>query len=355
MSATAAGSVLLNRFQELSSQLSDSQQQQQQQQHQQQQATTASLLGGNGSFLDGFSQQQSAGGIQSNLRHLEMANELMAAQRRLSLGFGAGGNSGGLTSNSSLQQQLHGMSGGDPHSFNPSGSMLNNFSAKNTNQPFSLAAAAGLDPFQGGDTSNLEGLMASQLQQQQQQQNHNQQNHLQQQQHLSLQQQLMMAAAQQQERRHSLSGAGIGAMDSALGMQLSMMAQQQPTFAGSDFSSSQHQFTQFQQQSQLNKTQDLDQQNPDSQDETDSLGGKAHHILSTADDSKAKPARKKKAKTFPEKLMQAITSHGEEDAVAWLPDGKSFVIVNDDLFVDQVLNKVFKESKYSSFVRKLHR
>jgi hypothetical protein len=65
--------------------------------------------------------------------------------------------------------------------------------------------------------------------------------------------------------------------------------------------------------------------------------------------------KKKRAKTFPEKLMQSMMEYADEEAVAWLPDGKSFVIVNPDLFCDDVLNKVFKESKYASFVRKLHR
>lgn len=65
--------------------------------------------------------------------------------------------------------------------------------------------------------------------------------------------------------------------------------------------------------------------------------------------------KKKRAKSFPEKLMQAMMENADEEAVAWLPDGKSFVIVNPDLFCNEVLNKIFKESKYASFVRKLHR
>jgi hypothetical protein len=65
--------------------------------------------------------------------------------------------------------------------------------------------------------------------------------------------------------------------------------------------------------------------------------------------------KKKKTKTFPEKLMRAMMEHNDEDAIAWLPDGKSFVIVNPDLFCGEMLRHVFKESKYASFVRKLHR
>ena len=53
--------------------------------------------------------------------------------------------------------------------------------------------------------------------------------------------------------------------------------------------------------------------------------------------------------------MQALIEHTDEEAVAWLPDGKSFVIVNPDVFCNDVLNKIFKEAKYASFVRKLHR
>ncbi|KAL7572357.1 hypothetical protein ACA910_021569 [Epithemia clementina (nom. ined.)] len=47
--------------------------------------------------------------------------------------------------------------------------------------------------------------------------------------------------------------------------------------------------------------------------------------------------------------------YASDDAFTWHPDGKSFVIVNDDIFVQKVLSKDFKASKYSSFVRKLHR
>lgn len=75
----------------------------------------------------------------------------------------------------------------------------------------------------------------------------------------------------------------------------------------------------------------------------------------TAKLNQMKKEKKKRAKTFPEKLMQALIEHSDEEAVAWLPDGKSFVIVNPDLFCDDVLSNVFKISKYASFVRKLHR
>lgn len=64
---------------------------------------------------------------------------------------------------------------------------------------------------------------------------------------------------------------------------------------------------------------------------------------------------KKRAQTFPEKLMLAMSEYAKEDAVAWLPDGKSFVVVSPDIFCDTVLARAFKETKYASFVRKLHR
>jgi len=66
--------------------------------------------------------------------------------------------------------------------------------------------------------------------------------------------------------------------------------------------------------------------------------------------------KKRRARTFPEKLMQAFVEGAQnEDAVAWLPDGKSFVVVDSDLFCKEILGVVFKECKYASFVRKLHR
>jgi HSF-type DNA-binding len=74
----------------------------------------------------------------------------------------------------------------------------------------------------------------------------------------------------------------------------------------------------------------------------------------TQDDSSSGKSRRK-AKSFPVKLMTALLENPNEDAVAWLPDGKSFVVVNPDIFVDTILVKAFKECKYASFVRKLHR
>jgi hypothetical protein len=80
-----------------------------------------------------------------------------------------------------------------------------------------------------------------------------------------------------------------------------------------------------------------------------------HSNNNNSTSKQGKKDKKKRAKTFPEKLIQAMIENSDEEAVAWLPDGKSFVIVNPDVFCDDVLNKVFKESKYASFVRKLHR
>mmetsp|Transcript_28608 Transcript_28608/g.66521 ORF Transcript_28608/g.66521 Transcript_28608/m.66521 type:complete len:460 (-) Transcript_28608:100-1479(-) len=85
-----------------------------------------------------------------------------------------------------------------------------------------------------------------------------------------------------------------------------------------------------------------------------SAAEQVQQLLKLREDSNV-PKSRRKAKTFPVKLMQALMENPNEDAVAWLPDGKSFVIVQPDLFVESVLKKVFKECKYASFVRKLHR
>eukprot|EP00934_Nitzschia_sp_Nitz4_P006444 Nitzschia sp. Nitz4//scaffold36_size144017//93475//94468//NITZ4_003102-RA/size144017-snap-gene-0.213-mRNA-1//-1//CDS//3329549504//6434//frame0 len=65
------------------------------------------------------------------------------------------------------------------------------------------------------------------------------------------------------------------------------------------------------------------------------------------------------ALTFPEKLMNLMKhaeAQNEEDfCVAWLSDGKSFVIRNPDEFTRKVLPLFFKATKFSSFTRKLYR
>jgi hypothetical protein len=65
--------------------------------------------------------------------------------------------------------------------------------------------------------------------------------------------------------------------------------------------------------------------------------------------------RKRRAKTFPVKLMETLMANYDERYVAWLPDGRSFVIIHPEQFVNKVLTNTFKNSKYASFVRKLNR
>ena len=79
-----------------------------------------------------------------------------------------------------------------------------------------------------------------------------------------------------------------------------------------------------------------------------------HQRLSKGIDKSGKKSQRR-TKPFPIKLMTTLMENPNEDAVAWLPDGKSFVVVNPDIFVENVLKKTFKQCKYASFVRKLHR
>lgn len=74
------------------------------------------------------------------------------------------------------------------------------------------------------------------------------------------------------------------------------------------------------------------------------------------------PAAKKsdkrtKQKSFPNQLWDAMMAEGPSNDAAfeWLPDGKSFVVVDPNLFCAVILDRKFKQSKYGSFVRKLHR
>lgn len=61
------------------------------------------------------------------------------------------------------------------------------------------------------------------------------------------------------------------------------------------------------------------------------------------------------AKIFPQRLMDMLTNPSNHGAIAWLPHGKSFVIVDRKTFADEVLPRYFRKSKYTSFTRKLNR
>ncbi|GKY98755.1 hypothetical protein MPSEU_000831800 [Mayamaea pseudoterrestris] len=64
---------------------------------------------------------------------------------------------------------------------------------------------------------------------------------------------------------------------------------------------------------------------------------------------------RKRAVPFPMKLMKVLTEESNSDIISWTPSGKSFVVHKPKLFVAQILGRVFKSAKYSSFTRKLHR
>lgn len=79
------------------------------------------------------------------------------------------------------------------------------------------------------------------------------------------------------------------------------------------------------------------------------------HFAAAVQQPEPPKLRKRHVKSFPMKLMETINEHYDESVIAWLPDGKSFVVVDPDLFVENVLSQTFKGGKYSSFVRKLNR
>jgi hypothetical protein len=58
---------------------------------------------------------------------------------------------------------------------------------------------------------------------------------------------------------------------------------------------------------------------------------------------------------FPQRLHEMVTNEDNSTAIAWLPHGKGFVINDKKEFSKRVLPKYFKESKFTSFTRKLNR
>ena len=71
--------------------------------------------------------------------------------------------------------------------------------------------------------------------------------------------------------------------------------------------------------------------------------------------SVASSSSPRRSKSFPLKLWDAMRNHANDEAFEWLPDGKSFIIINPDIFCSEILDNCFKSSKYGSFIRKLHR
>mmetsp|Transcript_30852 Transcript_30852/g.46815 ORF Transcript_30852/g.46815 Transcript_30852/m.46815 type:complete len:250 (+) Transcript_30852:169-918(+) len=61
------------------------------------------------------------------------------------------------------------------------------------------------------------------------------------------------------------------------------------------------------------------------------------------------------AKIFPQKLMEILSDASNNKAIAWLPHGKAFVILNREKLSNEVLPKYFRKTKYTSFTRKLNR
>jgi hypothetical protein len=53
--------------------------------------------------------------------------------------------------------------------------------------------------------------------------------------------------------------------------------------------------------------------------------------------------------------MKVLSQPEYNEIITWLPDGKSFTIVRPKAFVTDILMIHFKQAKYSSFTRKLHR
>lgn len=66
------------------------------------------------------------------------------------------------------------------------------------------------------------------------------------------------------------------------------------------------------------------------------------------------PSRRRKA-NFAEKLHAILSNQACRHAIAWLPSGRSFSIVDQTEFTKTVLPKHFREAKFESFSRRLKR
>jgi len=59
--------------------------------------------------------------------------------------------------------------------------------------------------------------------------------------------------------------------------------------------------------------------------------------------------------TFPQRLMEILMNKDHEDIISWLPHGRGFIIFQKKRFAAEILPKYFRQSKFTSFTRKLNR
>jgi len=59
--------------------------------------------------------------------------------------------------------------------------------------------------------------------------------------------------------------------------------------------------------------------------------------------------------TFPQRLMELLDDARNDDIIGWLPHGRGFLIYQKRRFAADIMPKYFKQSKFTSFTRKLNR
>ena len=57
--------------------------------------------------------------------------------------------------------------------------------------------------------------------------------------------------------------------------------------------------------------------------------------------------------TFPMKLMILLNEDPDPSAITWLPDGRSFIVKNQEKFAKEICPKYFSSTRYVSFQRLL--
>lgn len=96
--------------------------------------------------------------------------------------------------------------------------------------------------------------------------------------------------------------------------------------------------------------QDDDDKDDDEDEDEDVPEGKELHIP-----QRYTKSGRKRAVSFPLKLMKVLSNKKNWDVIAWTASGTAFEIRKPKLFVADILPTHFKSAKYSSFTRKLHR
>lgn len=110
-------------------------------------------------------------------------------------------------------------------------------------------------------------------------------------------------------------------------------------------------------QQQQQQKQDVATKKIGTESSTDAASALAVAAAAATGSKTSKNKPNKKEKKFPwilHKIIEDAEREGNQSIVAWMPSGRSFVVYKRDEFMERILPRYFRQTKYKSFVRQLN-